>query len=177
MNTPKLFRFASKKDLTSEYKCVIKLFDDNEVLEFDFTGEHKGQYLLDYCYKNLNLIEKDYFGLRYEDKKKQRHWLDPTQLIIKQVKTLNPIVFFFRVKFYPADPTRLKEEVTRYFVYMQLRRDLLHNRLYCSSNELPLLMAYIVQCKQMHLSNVKISLTDKLLIQVRINNLLTMVIF
>lgn len=152
MNAQKMFRFASKKDLTSEFKCTIKLFDDNEVLECDFTSDHKGQFLLDYCYKSLNLIEKDYFGLRYEDQKQQRHWLDPTRSISKQVKALNPIVFCFRVKFYPADPTSLKEEVTRYFVYMQLRRDLLHGRLYCSSNELPLLMAYIVQCK--HLLNI-----------------------
>lgn len=144
-----MFRFASKKDLNSEHKCTIKLFDDSEVLECDFMANYKGQFILDYCYKKLNLIEKEYFGLRFEDQKQQLHWLDPTKAIIKQVKSITPIVFCFRVKFYPADPTRLKEEVTRYFVYMQLRRDLLHGRLYCSSNELPLMMAYIVQCKNL----------------------------
>ncbi|XP_015791269.1 FERM domain-containing protein 5 [Tetranychus urticae] len=140
-----MFKFSSKKDLTCEFKCTIKLLDDEEVLECDFTKEHKGQHLLDYCYKSLNLLEKDYFGLRYVDNKQQRNWLDPTRCIVKQIKGLSPVVFCFRVKFYPADPIRLKEEVTRYFVFMQLRRDLLHGRLQCSSNELPLLMAYIIQ--------------------------------
>jgi len=142
-----MFKFASKKDLTCEFKSTIKLLDDEEVLECDFTKEHKGQFLLDYCYKNLNLLEKDYFGLRFVDSKQQRNWLDPTRCIVKQVKGLHPIVFCFRVKFYPADPIRLKEEVTRYFIFMQLRRDLLHGRLQCSSNELSILMAYIIQCK------------------------------
>ena len=48
--------------------------------------EHNGQYLLDFCYKNLNINEKDYFGLRYVDHHKQRNWLDPTRPIYKQIK-------------------------------------------------------------------------------------------
>jgi len=58
---------------------------------------------------------------------------------------LDPLLFSFRVKFYPPDPFRLKEEITRYQVYLQLRRDLLHGRLYCTPNEASLLAAYVVQ--------------------------------
>ncbi|KAI1301950.1 FERM domain-containing protein 5 [Halotydeus destructor] len=140
-----MFKFGSKKDVNTEFKCTIRLLDDNEVLQCDFNKEHKGQYLLDFCFKSLNLLEKDYFGLRYVDSRKQRNWLDPTRVIGKQVKGLSPIVFCFRVKFYPADPSRVKEEITRYFLYLQLRRDLLHGRLYCSSNDAASLMAYIIQ--------------------------------
>lgn len=61
------------------------------------------------------------------------------------VADMEPILFSFRVKFYPPDPLRLKEEITRYQVYMQLKRDLLHGRLYCSSGEAALLAACIVQ--------------------------------
>ncbi|OAD61914.1 FERM domain-containing protein 3 [Eufriesea mexicana] len=58
---------------------------------------------------------------------------------------MEPILFSFRVKFYPPDPLRLKEEITRYQVYQQLKRDLLHGRLYCSPGEAALLAACIVQ--------------------------------
>ena len=60
---------------------------------------------------------------------------------------LDPIVFCFRVKFYAANPSLLKEEITRYFLYLQLRRDLLHGRLYCMPSDATILMAYIIQCK------------------------------
>lgn len=58
---------------------------------------------------------------------------------------MDPILFSFRVKFYPPDPLRLKEEITRYQIYQQLKRDLLHGRLYCSPGEASLLAACIVQ--------------------------------
>ena len=32
----------------------------------------RGQWLLDYVCKELNLVEKDYFGLRFVDSEKQR---------------------------------------------------------------------------------------------------------
>ncbi|XP_054724794.1 FERM domain-containing protein 3-like [Uloborus diversus] len=140
-----MFKFGSKKDVNTDYKCTIRLLDDTEVIQWDFQCEHKGQYLLDCTCNALNLIEKDYFGLRYVDSHKQRHWLDPTRSILKQVKGMNPIVFCFRVKFYPQDPHRLREEITRYQIFLQLRRDLLHGRLYCSQSDAALLAAYIIQ--------------------------------
>lgn len=72
---------------------------------------------------------------------------------------MDPILFSFRVKFYPPDPLRLKEEITRYQVYQQLKRDLLHGRLYCSPGEAALLAACIVQSKFIHLSSVADFLT------------------
>ncbi|GIY64675.1 FERM domain-containing protein 5 [Caerostris darwini] len=140
-----MFKFGSKKDVNTDYKCIIRLLDDTEVLQCDFQNEHKGQYLLDYTCNALNLLEKDYFGLRYVDAHKQRHWLDLTKSILKQVKGMSPIVFCFRVKFYPQDPYRLKEEITRYQIFLQLRRDLLHGRLYCSQSDGAMLAAYIIQ--------------------------------
>ncbi|XP_075747489.1 FERM domain-containing protein 5-like [Rhipicephalus microplus] len=140
-----MFKLGSKKDVSTEYKCTIRLLDDSEVLQCDFQHLCKGQYILDYVCNALNLLEKDYFGLRYVDSHKQRHWLDLTKPVIKQVKGMNPIVFCFRVKFYPQDPFRLKEEITRYQIFLQLRRDLLHGRLYCPPNDSALLAALIIQ--------------------------------
>ncbi|RXG69712.1 FERM domain-containing protein 5 [Armadillidium vulgare] len=72
---------------------------------------HKGRYLLDFVFNYLDLLETDYFGLRYIDQQKQR----------------------------------LHEEITRYYLFLQLRRDLLHGRLYCVQNDAAILAAYIIQ--------------------------------
>nr|CAD7395727.1 unnamed protein product [Timema cristinae] len=80
------------------------------------------------------------------------HWLDPAKTLMKQVKDIDPVLFSFRVKFYPPDPFRLKEEITRYQIYLQLKRDLLHGRLYCTPTEAALLAAYIIQVEsKLHL--------------------------
>lgn len=61
------------------------------------------------------------------------------------MKDLDPVLFSFRVKYYPPDPFRLKEEITRYQIFLQLKRDLLHGRLYCLVNEAAMLAALIIQ--------------------------------
>ncbi|KAK8385689.1 hypothetical protein O3P69_016460 [Scylla paramamosain] len=142
-----MLKLGSKKDHGIEYKCTIRLLDDNEVLECEFQSYHKGKILLDFVFNKLNLVETDYFALRYVDQNKQRHWLDPNKNILRQIKNLSPILFCFRVKFYPADPLRLQEEITRYQLFLQLRRDLLHGRLYCSQSDAAILAAYTVQAE------------------------------
>nr|XP_053643053.1 FERM domain-containing protein 5-like isoform X1 [Cherax quadricarinatus] len=142
-----MLKLGNRKDYGIDYKCTIRLLDDNEVLECEFQSYHKGKVLLDFVYNKINLIETDYFGLRYVDQNKQRHWLDGTKNILRQIKNLSPILFCFRVKFYPADPLRLQEEITRYQLFLQLRRDLLHGRLYCSQADAAMLASYIVQAE------------------------------
>ncbi|XP_014601179.1 PREDICTED: FERM domain-containing protein 5 isoform X4 [Polistes canadensis] len=140
-----MLKFGSKSDVTVVHRATIRLLDDSEIIHCDFEPQHKGMYILEYVCKQLNILETDYFGLRYVDHCRQRHWLDLGKTAIKQVKDMDPILFSFRVKFYPPDPLRLKEEITKYQVYQQLKRDLLHGRLYCSPGEAALLAACIVQ--------------------------------
>ncbi|CAG9855198.1 unnamed protein product [Phyllotreta striolata] len=140
-----MLKFGSKHDSNIVYKCTVRLLEDTEILECEYKPQHKGKYLLEYVCQQLNLVEQDYLGLRYVDNQDQRHWLDLGKSICKQVKDLDPVLFSFRVKFYPPDPFRLKEEITRYQVFLQLKRDLLHGRLYCGTNEAAMLAALIVQ--------------------------------
>ncbi|XP_076625404.1 FERM domain containing isoform X4 [Colletes latitarsis] len=140
-----MLKFGSKSDVTVVHRATIRLLDDAEIIHCDFQPQHKGRYILEYVCKQLNIMETDYFGLRYADHCRQRHWLDLAKTAIKQVKDMDPILFSFRVKFYPPDPLRLKEEISRYQVYQQLKRDLLHGRLYCNPDEAALLAACIVQ--------------------------------
>ncbi|XP_041975553.1 FERM domain-containing protein 5 [Aricia agestis] len=137
--------FKNRGDSNIVYKCTVRLLEDTEILECEFHPSYKGKYLLDHVCQQLNLTETDYFGLRYVDAGGQRHWLHLAKLILKQVKDASPILFSFRVKFYPPNPLLLKEDVTRFQIYLQLKRDLLHGRLYCTSNEAAMLGALIIQ--------------------------------
>nr|CAI9696236.1 unnamed protein product [Rangifer tarandus platyrhynchus] len=107
----------------------------------------KGQYLFDLLCHHLNLLEKDYFGIRFVDPDKQRHWLEFTKSVVKQLRSQPPFTMCFRVKFYPADPVALKEEITRYLVFLQIKRDLYHGRLLCKTSDAALLAAYILQAE------------------------------
>jgi hypothetical protein len=70
--------------------------------------------------------------LQFSDTHNVKHWLDPTKSIKKQCKIGPPYQFFFKVKFYTAEPNNLKEELTRYFYFLQLKNDLRTGRLTCS---------------------------------------------
>uniref|UniRef100_A0A023F1K5 Moesin/ezrin/radixin homolog 1 n=1 Tax=Triatoma infestans TaxID=30076 RepID=A0A023F1K5_TRIIF len=142
-----MFKFGSKSDINVGYKCTIRLLEDTDVLECEIHNADKGKNLLDNVCQQLNINEKDYFGLRYVDSAKQRHWLDLSKTVLKQIKDMDPILFNFRVKFYPPDPFKLKDQVTRYHIFLQLKRDLVHGRLYCSPSESTHLAAYVIQAE------------------------------
>ncbi|XP_064785961.1 FERM domain-containing protein 5 isoform X3 [Oncorhynchus masou masou] len=102
---------GSIRNLDREYDCTVRLLDDTEYT-CTIQRDAKGQYLFDLICHHLNLLEKDYFGIRYVDPDKQRHWLEVTKCIAKQMKSQPPFTMCLRVKFYPPDPAALKEEIT-----------------------------------------------------------------
>uniref|UniRef100_A0A8C7M413 FERM domain-containing protein n=1 Tax=Oncorhynchus mykiss TaxID=8022 RepID=A0A8C7M413_ONCMY len=74
------------------------------------------------------------------------NWLDPSKEIKKQMRTA-PWHFAFSVKFYPPDPSQLTEDITRYYLCLQLRDDMLSGRLPCSFVTHALLGSYAVQAE------------------------------
>ncbi|RZB39738.1 band 4.1-like protein 4 [Asbolus verrucosus] len=92
------------------YKII--LLDEQELIH-EIEDTSTGQALLDVVFRNLNLLETAYFGLRYLDQTGQTHWLDPAKTLNKQIKGPDPFTFYFGVKFYAADPCKLLEEITR----------------------------------------------------------------
>ncbi|TKR92644.1 hypothetical protein L596_007258 [Steinernema carpocapsae] len=103
-----------------------------------------GQEVLDLVCQHMDLVEKDYFGLLYQGSNKHRYWVDLTKPLSKQIKS-DSIVLRLRFRFYPANPILVKEEITRYQLFVQLQRDLLHGCLYCPQNEAAVLAALILQ--------------------------------
>uniref|UniRef100_A0A8D2D8A8 Protein 4.1 n=1 Tax=Sciurus vulgaris TaxID=55149 RepID=A0A8D2D8A8_SCIVU len=71
-------------------------------------------------------------------------WLDSAKEIKKQVRGV-PWNFTFNVKFYPPDPAQLTEDITRYYLCLQLRQDIVAGRLPCSFATLALLGSYTIQ--------------------------------
>lgn len=145
-----LSRMGSRSSISNrEYKATVQLLDDNETISVDFKKGDTGQVLFDYVCECLNIVEKDYFGLRYMDNFKNRYWLDPAKPIFRQIKGMfegvSGIVLRFRVRFYPREPWEAREELTRYQLFLQLRRDLLHGRLYAPQADAAHLGAFIVQ--------------------------------
>uniref|UniRef100_A0A4X1T461 Protein 4.1 n=1 Tax=Sus scrofa TaxID=9823 RepID=A0A4X1T461_PIG len=109
------------------------------------TQKHaKGQDLLKRVCEHLNLLEEDYFGLAIWDNETSKTWLDSAKEIKKQVRGV-PWNFTFNVKFYPPDPAQLTEDITRYYLCLQLRQDIVTGRLPCSFATLALLGSYTIQ--------------------------------
>ncbi|XP_061592417.1 band 4.1-like protein 1 isoform X2 [Cololabis saira] len=106
----------------------------------------KGQTLLDMVCGHLNLLERDYFGLSFLDTDNTKNWLDPSKEIKKQIR-VGSWNFGFSVKFYPPDPSVLIEDITRYYLCLQLRDDILSGRLPCSFVTHALLGSYTVQAE------------------------------
>uniref|UniRef100_A0A2K6NSU1 Erythrocyte membrane protein band 4.1 like 1 n=1 Tax=Rhinopithecus roxellana TaxID=61622 RepID=A0A2K6NSU1_RHIRO len=74
------------------------------------------------------------------------NWLDPSKEIKKQIRS-SPWNFAFTVKFYPPDPAQLTEDITRYYLCLQLRADIITGRLPCSFVTHALLGSYAVQAE------------------------------
>ncbi|XP_053122906.1 protein 4.1 isoform X31 [Hemicordylus capensis] len=123
--------------------CKVSLLDDT-TFECSLDKHAKGQDLLKKVCDHLNLLEEDYFGLAIWDTATSKTWLDVAKEIKKQVHG-GPWDFTFSVKFYPPDPAQLTEDITRYYLCLQLRKDIIGGRLPCSFATLALLGSYTIQ--------------------------------
>ncbi|XP_073780735.1 protein 4.1b isoform X2 [Danio rerio] len=124
-------------------QCRVNFLDDT-LFTWELERDSLGQDLFNKVCEHLNLLERDYFGLVMWDSPTNRVWLDCAKEIRKQIKS--PVAeFFFSIKFYPPDPSILAEDITRYFLCLHLRKDILIGRLPCPSDILALLGSYTVQ--------------------------------
>ncbi|XP_068199535.1 band 4.1-like protein 3 [Antennarius striatus] len=104
----------------------------------------RGLHLFERVCEHINLLERDYFALSFRDADNNKNWLDPAKEMKKQIRGV-PWNFSFNVKFYPPDPAQLTEDITRYFLCLQLRQDIVSGRLPCSFVTHTILGSYTVQ--------------------------------
>eukprot|EP00063_Salmo_salar_P059340 XP_014034175.1 PREDICTED: protein 4.1-like isoform X9 [Salmo salar] len=136
----------------------VTLLDDT-LFECELDKHAKGVELFTKVCDHLNLLERDYYGLAIWESPSMKTWMDFTKEIRRQVQgakldkicadaqscTGNNYDFTFNVKFYPPDPAQLSEDITRYYLCLQLRKDILGGRLPCSFVTLALLGSYALQ--------------------------------
>ncbi|XP_068504958.1 protein 4.1 isoform X2 [Syngnathus scovelli] len=135
--TPK----APRRPKTMQVK--VTLLDDT-LYECELDKHAKGQELFTKVCDHLNLLERDYYGLVIWETPKVKTMMDLAKEIRRQVQGAN-YDFTFNVKFYPPDPAQLSEDITRYYLCLQLRKDILQGRLPCSFVTLALLGSYALQ--------------------------------
>ncbi|NXA38440.1 E41L5 protein, partial [Eudromia elegans] len=133
-------------DARAVITCRVALLDGTDV-SVDLPKKAKGQLLFEQIMYHLDLIESDYFGLRFMDSAQVAHWLDNTKSIKKQVKIGPPYCLHFRVKFYSSEPNNLREELTRYLFVLQLKLDILSGKLECPFDTAVQLAAYNMQAE------------------------------
>ncbi|XP_039675521.1 protein 4.1 isoform X7 [Perca fluviatilis] len=124
-------------------QITVALLDDT-LYQCELDKHAKGQELFLKVCDHLNLLEKDYYGLVVTETATMKTWMDLTKEIRRQVRGAN-YNFTFNVKFYPPDPAQLSEDITRYYLCLQLRKDILQGRLPCSFVTLSLLGSYALQ--------------------------------
>lgn len=123
--------------------CHVMLLDGSD-LSVDVPKSEKGEYLFRKVVMSLDLVEEDYFGLQFMDKNQVPHWLDKTKKLKKQIQ-IYPPTFHFRVKFYTSEPNNLVEELTRYQFFLQLKQDILSDKLPCPQEKAVTLAALALQ--------------------------------
>ncbi|NXX84859.1 E41L2 protein, partial [Urocolius indicus] len=143
IKTENILQKSPKKIKTVQ--CKVMLLDGTEY-SCDLEKRAKGQVLFDKVCEHLNLLEKDYFGLLFYENSEQKNWLDSSKEIKRQIRSL-PWIFTFNVKFYPPDPSQMTEDITRYFLCLQLRQDIVSGRLPCSFVTHTLLGSYTLQAE------------------------------
>ncbi|CAK8696681.1 unnamed protein product [Clavelina lepadiformis] len=126
------------------FHCQVILLDGTHLTfskshnqNIKVSSTSKAHILLEAVCLHLNLIETEYFGLKYFDHQVQYHWLDPMKPLCDDdsfvsITSNTPWTLHFGVKFYAVDPCALKEEVTRYQFFLQLKNDIFSGRLPCS---------------------------------------------
>ncbi|XGW18765.1 hypothetical protein V3C99_002957 [Haemonchus contortus] len=135
---------SSKIDNRRQASCKVLLLDGTD-LNVVVPKNAYGSEVYDQVFYSLDLEERDYFGLQFTDHYHVHHWLDPMKKIVKQVPIGPPYTFRFRVKFYTNEPSNLKEELTRYQFFLQVKQDILSGRLPCSKEVAVELAAYALQ--------------------------------
>uniref|UniRef100_A0A9J7Y4T3 FERM, ARHGEF and pleckstrin domain-containing protein 2 n=1 Tax=Cyprinus carpio carpio TaxID=630221 RepID=A0A9J7Y4T3_CYPCA len=135
---------AGGKGHNKSLQIRVQGLDDAQEF-YELESKADGQTLSSEVFRRINLIESDYFGLEFQNLQMNWVWMEPTKLIVKQVRRPMNTLLRLSVKFFPPDPGQLQEEFTRYLFSLQIKRDLMEGRLNCTENTAALLASHLVQ--------------------------------
>ncbi|KAM8743068.1 band 4.1-like protein 4 isoform 2-T2 [Acanthopagrus schlegelii] len=142
-----------------EFYGEVLLLDEKKITlmaEQGIKKSSKAAAILQQVFSHLRLVEVEFFGLRFCDNKQQTNWLDPSKTLSQHRDLIGPpYIFYFGVRFYTEDPSKLKDETTRYQFYLQVCQDVRRGRLPVPAHLRPRLAALMLLAKQEDHSELK----------------------
>ncbi|KAF4077412.1 hypothetical protein AMELA_G00207700 [Ameiurus melas] len=126
----------------------VKVITMDAEMEFSCEVKWKGKDLFDLVCRTIGLRETWFFGLRYTVKDTHA-WLKPDKRVLDQdVPTDSPITFHFLAKFFPEKvEEELVQEITQHLFFLQVKKQILDEEIFCSPEASVLLASYAVQAK------------------------------
>uniref|UniRef100_A0A4W3IMD7 Merlin n=1 Tax=Callorhinchus milii TaxID=7868 RepID=A0A4W3IMD7_CALMI len=146
MFTNKMSKMGLKKKQPKTFKVKVVTMDAE--MEFSCEVKWKGKDLFDLVGRTIGLRETWFFGLRYTVKDTYA-WLKMEKRVLDQeVPKEDPITFHFLAKFYPEKvEDELVQEITQHLFFLQVKKQILDEEIYCSPEASVLLASYAVQAK------------------------------
>uniref|UniRef100_A0A3Q2YVZ0 Merlin n=1 Tax=Hippocampus comes TaxID=109280 RepID=A0A3Q2YVZ0_HIPCM len=126
----------------------VKVITMDAEMEFSCEVKWKGKDLFDLVCRTVGLRETWFFGLRYTVKDTYA-WLKPDKRVLDQeVPKDSPITFHFLAKFFPEKvEEELVQEITQHLFFLQVKKQILDEEIFCSPEASVLLASYAVQAK------------------------------
>ncbi|KAM9782361.1 merlin-like isoform X1 [Syngnathus typhle] len=135
-----------KKKTPKTFKVKVTTMDAE--MEFSCEVKWKGKDLFDLVCRTVGLRETWFFGLRCTVKGTYA-WLKPDKRVLDQeIPKDSPITFHFLAKFFPEKvEEELVQEITQHLFFLQVKKQILDEEIFCSPEASVLLASYAVQAK------------------------------
>ncbi|XP_041955936.1 NF2, moesin-ezrin-radixin like (MERLIN) tumor suppressor a isoform X2 [Alosa alosa] len=117
-------------------------------MEFSCEVKWKGKDLFDRVCRTIGLRETWFFGLQYSVKDSVA-WLKMDKKVLDHdMPKEEPIMLYFLAKFYPENAEEeLVQDITQHLFFLQVKRKILEEEIYCPPEASVLLASYAVQAK------------------------------
>uniref|UniRef100_A0A6I8QFM2 Merlin n=1 Tax=Xenopus tropicalis TaxID=8364 RepID=A0A6I8QFM2_XENTR len=127
---------------------IVRIITMDAEMEFNCEMKWKGKDLFDLVCRTLGLRETWFFGLQYTVKDTIA-WLKMDKKVLDHdVPKEEPVTFHFLAKFYPENvEEELVQDITQHLFFLQVKKQILEEKIYCPPEASVLLASYAVQAK------------------------------
>uniref|UniRef100_A0A670KNX6 Merlin n=1 Tax=Podarcis muralis TaxID=64176 RepID=A0A670KNX6_PODMU len=127
---------------------TVRIITMDAEMEFNCEVKWKGKDLFDLVCRTLGLRETWFFGLQYMIKDTMA-WLKMDKKVLDHdVPKEEPVTFHFLAKFYPENAEdELVQDITQHLFFLQVKKQILDEKISCPPEASVLLASYAVQAK------------------------------
>uniref|UniRef100_A0A2S2R7W5 protein-tyrosine-phosphatase n=1 Tax=Sipha flava TaxID=143950 RepID=A0A2S2R7W5_9HEMI len=131
----------------SLYVICVELLDSTSI-ECTLSAESVGQECLDSVCQRLGLHQPEILGLRYISRSRNPRWVDLSRPLKRQLDKYScHFSLYLRVMYYITNVSFIKDEMTRYHFFLQLKMDVIEGRILCDADQAVLLASYSMQAE------------------------------